>query len=191
LISAFAHTLIIDQRHGLDLILAGCGCCTRDAHDPHIWLSPKLLKKQAIQIADALIELNPQHTEIFKENLSFLLAELEYLDQECDALMSTSAQKAILVSHPAFGYFCKDYGLEQLSIEMEGKDPTPRYVTELIAKARNRKIKKVFLQKQHNPKGGKRIAQELKAKLYDVDPYCENVIENLRNLAKWFSDEYH
>jgi zinc transport system substrate-binding protein len=182
------HTRIIDQREGIELIGAGCGCCNaRDVHDPHIWLSPRLLKKQAAQMAQILSEHDPEHMRLFASRLQLLETELDQLDQECSALFANSVQRHILVSHPAFGYFCRDYGLEQLSIEMEGREPTPKHLTELILKARACNIQTVFLQKQHNPKGGKRIAKELGAATQYIDPYVEDVIANLRRIAKLFS----
>src|ERR1700733_5909223 len=154
-------TEIIDQREGIDLIEMGCGCCNaRDAHDPHIWLSPRLLKIQASQVAQILSEHDPAYQEFFARNLNLLENELDQLNLECTSLLSRSTRLYILVSHPAFGYFCRDYGLEQLSIEMEGREPTPRYLTELIRRARTLNIHTVFLQQQHNPKGGKRVAKE-------------------------------
>jgi zinc transport system substrate-binding protein len=181
-------TRLVDQREGIDLIETGCGCCNaRDAHDPHIWLSPRLLKKQAGQIAQILSEHDPDHRQFFASNLKILEEELDQLDKECSSLFTRSSQRYILLSHPAFGYFCRDYGLNQLSIEMEGREPTPKTLTELILKAREHTIKTVFLQKQHNPKGGKRVAKELGAETKYIDPYVENVIENLHTIAKLFA----
>ena len=187
MLAVLSKTHIVDQREGLDLIQAGCGCCTRDAHDPHIWLSPRLLKVQAAQIAQILCEHDPTHAEFFKKNLILLDHDCTELDSKCTALFRNQRQTLILVSHPAFGYFCRDYGLEQLSVEMEGREPTPRYVTNLIEHARARGVKTVFLQQQHNPKGGKRIAQELRAKTIYIDPYVEDVLANLWSIARWFS----
>ena len=184
---ALPYTHIVDQREGLDLIQAGCGCCTRDAHDPHIWLSPRLLKTQATQIMQVLCEHDPAHAELFQKNCALLQKECSQLDRECSSLFMNQKQRLILVSHPAFGYFCRDYGLEQLSVEMEGREPAPRYVTNLIAKARSHGVKTVFLQQQHNPKGGKRIAEELGAQTIYLDPYVENVLKNLWDIARWFS----
>jgi zinc transport system substrate-binding protein len=188
LIAVLDQTEIIDQREGLDLIHAGCGCCTHEAHDPHIWLSPRLLKIQATQIANVLCKKDPQNEPFFKHHLSLLQQELSRIDDICTNLLSVSPQRLILVSHPAFGYFCRDYGLEQLSIEMEGREPTPRYLIELIATARSQGVKMVFLQIQHNPKGGKKIAQELGIPTQYIDPYAENVIENILTIARLFSN---
>ena len=187
MLAVLSKTHILDQREGIDLIQAGCGCCTRDAHDPHIWLSPRLLKVQAAQIAQTLCEHDPAHAEFFKKNLASLEEDCTELDRKCTALFMNQKQTLILVSHPAFGYFCRDYGLEQLSVEMEGREPTPRYVTNLIEHARTRGVKTVFLQQQHNPKGGKRIAQELGAKTIYIDPYVEDVLANLWSIAGRFS----
>lgn len=180
-------TRIIDQREGVDLIQAGCGCCNTDSHDPHIWLSPRILKIQAGQIAQILSEHDPDHIKHFAGNLEILERELDLLDQECSARFVRASQRHILVSHPAFGYFCRDYGLYQIAIEMEGREPTPRYLTNLIEKARGLNIQTVFLQKQHNPKGGRRIARELHAEAVFIDPYHENVIENLRAISRLFA----
>ncbi len=187
LLSAMSQLKIVDQREGLDLIQAGCGCCNHDAHDPHIWLSFRMLKHQAEQIATVLKELDPEHGDLFQKNLAEFQEECDRLDHACVALLLPSKQRMVLVSHPAFGYLCRDYGLEQLSIEMEGREPTPRYITALIEKARAGGIKKVFLQQQHNPKGGKRIAEELGAQTLFLDPYEENVLANIRQIAERFS----
>lgn len=187
LIQKLKNVEIVDQRIGLDLIQSGCGCCLQDSHDPHIWLSPKLLKKQASQMEFFLSQIEPDHAPFFFQNLCLLLEDLDQLDLECKALFQDGTQKVILVSHPAFGYFCRDYGLEQVSIEMEGKEPTPRYILDLLSKARLSKIKTVFLQKQHNPKGGITIAKEIGATTQYIDPYVENVIENIKLIAKLFN----
>ncbi len=70
---------------------------------------------------------------------------------------------------------------------MEGREPTPRYLLELIEKARHHQVKSVFLQRQHNPKGGIRIADELGIPTYYIDPYAENVIENIHTIATLFA----
>lgn len=183
LVRCLPHTLIIDQREGLDLL--GCSCCGLKGADPHIWLSPRLLISQAGQIAQTLSEFDPAHAPFYQDNLATLVQELSTLDQEMTLILS-DAPKTLLVSHPAYGYLCRDYGLTQLAIEMEGREPTPRYLTNLINQAHALNIETVFLQEQHVVKGSKRIAETLGAKMVYLDPYAENVVENLREIAKAF-----
>lgn len=182
--------IIVDQREGVDLIPLCCSCHgDKDAHDPHIWLSPSLLKIQATQIAKTLTQINPDSASLYERNLELLFTDLDAVSQEIALKLSNKNNDNILVSHPAFGYFCRDYGLNQLSIEMEGKEPTPKYLTDLLVKARALKIRYVFLQKQYSTKGGERLAKNLKAKIIYLDPYAENVIETLKTLAEAFALE--
>ncbi len=182
LVKIFSKMVIVDQREGIELL--GCSC--HGGADPHTWLSPRLLKTQARQIAHVLSEYDPDHAHYYQNNLTRLENELENLDAEVDAILA-NAPRTILVSHPAYGYLCRDYGLTQLPIEMEGKEPTPRYLSTLILEARTLNIDKVFLQEQHSVRGGKRIAQELGAKYIFLDPYAENVIANLKHIAEAFA----
>lgn len=183
-------TKIINLRDGLPLICGkSCQCHPQDPHDPHIWLSTRLLKIQSKTIAQALSELLPDSKPLFESNLAELTAELDILDDEIKAMVAASPRKYILVTHPAFGYFCRDYGLTQLSIEFEGKEPTPRQMTDLLQLAREQKIDRIFLEPQHNTKGGLRIASELNIPTFWLDPYKENVLENLKTIAKAFTEK--
>lgn len=182
LVKIFSKMIIVDQREGIELL--GCRC--HGGSDPHTWLSPRLLKIQAQQIARVLSEYDPDHVTYYQENLTRLENELENLDAEVAAILA-NAPRTILVSHPAYGYLCRDYGLKQLPIEMEGREPTPRYLSNLILEARTLHIDKVFLQEQHSVRGGKRIAQELGARYIFLDPYAENIIANLKHIAEAFA----
>ena len=124
---------ILDVTQGIDL-LSVCeeGDLAREAHhchhshdegkDLHIWLSPALAKIQAQKIAAALITLLPESEEKFSANLQIFLDELNDLDHQIAQMLNPLNGKAILVSHPAFGYFCQDYHLIQLSIEIKVKN---------------------------------------------------------------------
>ncbi|MFN0065937.1 MAG: metal ABC transporter solute-binding protein, Zn/Mn family [Chlamydiales bacterium] len=172
---------IIDQREGLELL--PCSCCHKEAFDSHIWLSPKLLKAQILQIKTYLVSAHPESALQFEMGFSSLEERLEALLQK---LQQQPFPKAILVSHPAFGYFCRDFNIHQLSIEMEGKEPAPRQITHLIQEAREHNLNKVFLQRQYSTQGGRRIAQELSLEVIYVDPYAENVLSNLDYLGEVF-----
>jgi zinc transport system substrate-binding protein len=177
---------IVDLSEGVTLIgeEGHSHCCHDEGKDRHIWLSPKLAMGQAKRIAEALTQLFPEKKEIFAQGLHQFLVELEALDSEITALLSPHKGQAILVSHPAFGYFCKDYGLVQLSIESEGKDPLPRHVTTTLLMAKKHRVRSVLLQNQHNNKGATLIAKELQLPLFTVDPYSADLVGNMRSVAQ-------
>lgn len=175
---------IVDQREGIEL-LPTCGCChDREGGDPHIWLSPALLNHLAVQMEQILSVHFPESALFFKDNLATLQSELRDLDVAIITLLQERAGATILVTHPAFGYFCRDYGLHQISIEQEGKEPSAKQLLAILERARRDDVHSVFLQKQYSTKGGERIAEALGAKTVLVDPYREDVLDNLRHFAE-------
>lgn len=184
----------IDLRQGLSLIYAtqGCthGCCHgSNGADVHIWLSPRLAIEQVKTIVSTLSATYPEHAQYFQERGETFIRELQALDGDIIAILAPLKQRIILVSHPAYAYFCREYNLEQLSIEFEGKDPTPQQLTKLLQQVREKKLKKIFIQSQYNNKGARLIAKEIGAELVTLDPYAENYIPAMREIAKHFADQ--
>lgn len=181
---------IVDVARGIDLISheEHYACDHDHSHcegaDLHIWLSPTLAKQQAEHIAEGLCALLPEEKEKFRANLAVFLAELDELNERIATLLAPKQGQTILVSHPAFAYFCRDYHIEQLSIEFEGKDPLPQHITEILAHAKSHPIHSVLTEPQYSNKGAELIAQSLGLPTHSVDPYAENYSENLLNIAK-------
>ncbi|MBI5273018.1 MAG: zinc ABC transporter substrate-binding protein [Chlamydiia bacterium] len=184
-----APSLIVqDLRRGIELLHSdsACDCTTLDRH---IWLSPQLLKLQAEFIADVLIEQFPEHREFFQKNLPPYLEELSHLDLEITTLLQPFVNHAILVAHPAFGYFCKDYHLEQLSVEFEGKEPRPKHIESLINRARTSHAIVALSLPQHSSKGAQLLAEHLKIPLHSIDPYDADAIKTMRSLASFIHEQ--
>jgi zinc transport system substrate-binding protein len=180
----------VDLREGIELISHSCSHsthCHPDAKDLHIWLSPRLSKKQAEAIAEGLQQIFPEKSALFQKNLHQFLQDLDKLDKDISLILAHPKNSHILVSHPSFAYFCRDYHLEQLSVEFEGKDPTPKQLTDVIEKARKYRIDRIFIQKQFSSKGARIVAGQLQAKIIEIDPYSENYFSMMHNLALEFS----
>ena len=183
---------VADLRDGIELQPAdeehGCHRCTTDHLDRHIWLSPKLAAVQASHIAKVLTEQFPNHKERFENNLQNCLSALEQLDLEIQAILAPLQERSFIVSHPAFGYFCREYGLEQLSVEQEGKDPRPRHLEEMLAKAKETHAAIALALPQHNNKGAQVIADEMKVPIRMIDPYSADYFDTMRNLARMIAE---
>ena len=189
---------IINLRDGLDLIVddgSGTTCCRCSHHalqscvDPHFWLSPKQSKIQAQTIEKALSARYPDHASLYKTNLASFLQELDALDNEIQTTLAPLKKRTIMVSHPAYAYFCRDYNLQQLSIEFDGKDPSPQQLTKVIVAARQADIKKIFVQPQYSSKGAGLIAKQIGAKLVSLDPYAENYFAAMHHIALEFASQ--
>jgi zinc transport system substrate-binding protein len=179
---------IIDTKKNISLLKGKCCRHCIDDVDTHIWLSPRRAKIQALTIKEALVKLQPENSEFYEVNYFNLVKAIENLDEEIKGYFEQKPPShPILVSHPAFGYFCSDYNLKQLSIEVEGKDPSPKQLTELLKLARSLDIKMIFAQEQYQTKGAYLLAGELGAKVYIIDPYSSDYINNLRTIAKLFA----
>lgn len=177
---------IVDLRKGIDLIYAQC-CHKHHGEDLHFWLSARLAKIQANTIAEALINAYPENRDLYTANLTKFHEELDQLDQDITEILKPMKDRTILVSHPAYAYFCRDYNLTQISIEFEGKDPTPQILTKTLTLAREHSIKSVFIQMQYNNKGAKLIANEIGASVVTLNPYSENYLVSMLEIAHAFA----
>jgi zinc transport system substrate-binding protein len=155
-----------------------------ESHDIHLWMSPKLAQQQARKIAEALIQTFPQEKATFEEGLSSLLRDLEALDQAIGARLKPYAGEAILVSHPAFSYYCQEYGLIQLSVESEGKDPLPQDIARVLEEVQAHPVRVVLTQAQYNNKGAVLIAEKLGLPVHAFDPYSADYVKNLNHLTQ-------
>jgi len=172
---------LVDLRDGLPLIGQGA------SFDPHIWLSVRLIKKQAETITSALITLLPEKEAMFVGRLQTLLEELDALDLEIEKLLNPIEPKVIVVSHPAYGYFCRDYHLIQIPIEQAGKEPSLRQLTALSKKIQQLGVDTIFVQVQHNPKSAEVLARDLGAQVVKLDPLQKDYPTMMRKIARRFA----
>lgn len=163
--------------------------------DPHIWLSPRLLKIQATTIAGTLASIDPPHAGEYLGNLKSLTARLDALDKDLTAELeriktsgatsgATSGGGAFFVFHPAWGYFAHDYDLTQVPIEVQGKEPTDAELTALQTLARERNVKVIFVQPEVSGRGAKAVADAVGAQLQTLDPQARDIEANLRHVAQ-------
>ena len=79
-----------------------------------------------------------------------------------------------MIYHPNLAYLARDYGLNEISVEFEGKEPPPSRMKELIDLAREENIKTIFIQREYDTKNAKAIADEIGAELEVIDPLSED-----------------
>jgi len=154
--------------------------------DPHIWLSPPLVKIQARTILSALQEVDPAHRSIYEANFQDFSARIDQLDSDLKKTFAGKAGLQFMVFHPAWGYFAHAYGLHQVPVEIEGKDPKPAHLKELIWHARENGIRVIFVQPQFSTKSAELVAREIGGQVVFADPLAEDWFENLRDVAAKF-----
>ena len=152
--------------------------------DPHVWLSPKLVKVLAENMAKALMERDPANKEVYKSNLAAFKKEIESLDERLKKILRPCRGEAMMVFHPSWGYFAKDYGLKQIPIEIEGKEPKSRRLLHLMKEAKEEGVETLFVQPQFSKRTAEVIADAIGAKIVDADPLAYEWSDNLLKIAK-------
>lgn len=164
------------------------------ALDPHVWLSPRLVRQQARHIHAALREVDPANSATYTLNYTNFLREIAAVERRIREILpepSMEVPHAFLVYHPAWGYFAQDFGLEQLTIEVDGKEPGPRTLRRQIELARERGIMTVFIQPQESTRAARTIAEELDVELAYIDPLAEHWADNLIRVAELIGGTPH
>jgi ABC transporter, substrate-binding protein len=154
------------------------------ALDPHVWLDPQLVKIQARNIANALVENFPQNAEIYKQNLAKFEARLDELDAFIADKLKGLKSREFIVYHPSWGYFAKRYNLEQIAIEIEGKEPKPADLAELIEEAKEHEVKAIFVAPQFSKKAAGLIAKQAGANVVEIDQLPLDWDAELRKTAE-------
>jgi zinc transport system substrate-binding protein len=142
--------------------------------DPHYWVSPKCAMVMAVSVRDFLSELNPDQKNKYESNYQDLVSRIQETDKKATELFSGVQRRSFMIFHPNLGYLARDYGLEEISVEYEGKEPPPSRMKELIDRARKERIKTIFVQREYDTKNAKAIAHEIGAKVEIIDPLSEN-----------------
>ena len=140
---------VVDCSEGVELLGA----------DPHIWLSPKNAWRMARNVFRGLAQIDPDSRVYYEQNLKGYQQELDELGAEIAQVLAGLQNRKFMVYHPAWAYFARDYSLEQIAIEKEGKHPTPRGIARLIKLARQDGITTIFASPQFRTDNAELIAR--------------------------------
>ena len=156
--------------------------------DPHIWLNPLLVRRQGETIYKALAAINPPKASVYFENYQRFAEDLEVLDNKIRGILDHGVGGKFMVFHPAWGYFADAYGLQQIPIELAGKEPSARELAEFIDVARREQIKIIFVQSQFNIRPAQAVAKAVGAKVVQLDPLAEDYMVNMIATARAISE---
>lgn len=184
---------VYDQSLGVDFIEADHDCNHEkhghDHHrhgtiDPHFWVSTQQMYPQIQNIKNMLVELIPDSASFFEQKHQELKVLIADTDKSIMSIFENMDNKTYMIYHPSMSYFARDYGLNQLPIEFEGKEPSGKYMTELIDKSKELNIKTIFIQKQFPDSKARAIAKELNAEIVKIDPLAYNWPQNMVFMAE-------
>ncbi len=165
------------------------GSCSHNHHgehhhgvDPHIWTSPKELQRMAENCYNAIARLYPDSLH-YTQNYEALKTSLEELDSKVAEKIAESRIKSFVIHHPAYSYYARDYGVEQVAIEEDGKDPSTRRIGEIIDRAREEGVTQILYQNQFPSTVVDVIAKDAGAVAISVDPLSEDIIAHIEEFT--------
>ena len=158
-----------------------------EGRDPHIWLSPSLVKIQAQNIYRALAELDPARKTEYEVNLNRFIEDIDDLITDVRETLADVPNRKFIVFHPAWGYFGDDFELEMIPIEVGGQEPSAAELADLITVAREDGIKVIFAQPEFSTQKAEVIAREIGGEVVLINPLAEDWLGNMRLVADTFA----
>lgn len=152
--------------------------------DPHIWMSPLLVKTQAKTMAAALISFDPENSTAYEQNLEKFIRDLDDLHKRLATTLDPFRGETIFVFHPVFGYFTDTYGLKQMAIETMGKAPRGKQLSAIIKKAKLNKTRVLFVQPQFDRHAAQKISSAIKGTVISIDPLAFDYLSNMETIAR-------
>lgn len=180
----------IDLSEGLDLMGGRMIDGRLTAVDPHIWLSPGMVKTMAETILSQLTELNPAAAEQYAAGYAGFIKEIGMADSIARSILAPHAGKKFISFHPSLSYFARDYGLVQLSIQQGGREPSPSHIAELIDIAKAENIRTIYIQSEFDLEQARMLAEEIGGEIVQVWPLNPDWSNNIIHLANVLSDNF-
>lgn len=166
--------LVVDSSEGVQIV----------DRDPHIWTSPANATTMVNNICEGLVRIDPNNRHYYEANRNAYLKRLGDLHNEIRDEIALSGVKEFMVFHPAWAYFARDYGMEEISIEAGRGEPSAADIARLIEEAKSKGIKVVFVEPQFNRQSAEVIARAIGGTVIPIDPLARNYIDNLRTVVR-------
>ena len=176
---------LVNLSEGIELI---AGSCSHGNHqhkhgvDPHIWTSPRALRTMVTHAHDAIIAHYPDSVK-YTEATERLLERIAALDNYCATRIEAAGVEAIMIYHPAYTYYARDYDIEQIAIEHDGKEPSLRQTTALIERAKEHGISTILRQPQYSEDKVRAIASDAGAEIITTDPLSEDIFGEIERVT--------
>ena len=177
---------VVNLSNGIELI---AGSCSHGNHkhkhgvDPHIWTSPRALRTMVTNAHKAIMAHYPDSVK-YTEATGRLLERIDALDTYCATRIKAEGVEAMMIYHPAYTYYARDYGIEQIAIEHDGKEPSLRQTTALIEKAKKHGVKAILRQPQYSEDKVRAIANDAGAEIITTDPLAEDILGEIERVTE-------
>ncbi|HEY3370665.1 MAG TPA: zinc ABC transporter substrate-binding protein [Prolixibacteraceae bacterium] len=155
-----------------------------DAFDPHIWLAPAETKIIAQNTLKALKTGFPEHAKDFEANYSRFITRIDSLTALIEQQLAPLKNRNILIFHPALAYYARQFGMQQIALELNGKDPSPRHMKDIVDLAHQQNIHVIFIQKEFDSAFALQLSHEINGEVVVIDPLDYNWEKQLMDITE-------
>ncbi len=179
---------VTNLSEGISLIEGGCSHCNHDhghAHgiDPHVWTSPEELRTMARNAHSRIMQAYPDSVK-YSTAYQQLDKHIEHLSQKCREMIESSHTTAFVIYHPALTYYARNYGIEQIAIENQGKEPSAKHIAEIIDLARKNNIQCLLYQAEFPRSVVEVIAKDMGVEPTQINPLAENPLQFIEDVTR-------
>lgn len=187
------HLMFYDTSQHINLIKEGKGIektfkqrnSEINQFEPHVWTSPKNAQIILKNVLHILFSLDSFHKKVYAERYDSLQRHIAIVDSFVrKQLSNVSANKTFAIYHPSLSYFARDYGLHQIAIEKEGKEPSPAQLENIISECKRAKVHVVFVQPEFDRRNAEIIAKQIGARVIPINPLNYSWDKEMMAIAK-------
>ena len=154
-----------------------------DAYDPHVWLAPAESKIIAQNTLKALKAGFPEHASDFESNYARFITRIDSISKVIEQKLAPMRNRNILIFHPALAYYARQFGMKQVALELDGKDPSPRHMKDIVDLAHEQNIHVIFIQKEFDSAFALQLSREIDGKVIIIDPLDYNWEKQLMDIT--------
>ncbi len=159
------HAIIVDSSDGISMMKTENGI-----PDPHTWMSTANSLIIAENIYRALVKIDKKDSIYFKKNLENLIDSINHVNSEIRHLVRNAKTRSFLIYHPILTYYARDFGLTQIPLEEESREPSARQMHNIISRAKNERVKVFFVQKEFANRNINAVTESTGADTAEIDP---------------------
>lgn len=183
---SLSSTRMVDTSKGIVLLYDTHAHAQGHDADPHVWTSYRNAKIIVSNMLDAIVELDPDHADEYRERCSHMVARLDSLDS--DAAARLAGRQAFAVWHPSLSYFANDYGLHQIAVGQESKEASPASLRAAIDEARGDSVRVFFFQKEYDSRQAQNINDAIGSRMVTFNPLAYDWEQELKSITDALAD---
>lgn len=173
------HTTVVNASEGIRPIKTAGG-----NDDPHTWMSARNARQMAHNIRRALTAAYPEDSLGFSRRTESLVAKIDSTDRKVRSLLEKCGTRAFLIYHPILTYYADEYGLRQIPVEEEGREPSAAQTEQTVKTARQQGVKVLFLQKQFSESSVRAVGKAVGAAETGINPLSYDWCGEMTGIAE-------